>query len=94
MRLMEELEEKQRVQEEQEKLHKKHDVEDENIMIVEKSNMVKFSVKTVSSIIRTAATIALLVLAAIGLISILYPAPRNELLNIYHDTIQQLKSLF
>lgn len=75
----------------QEILHQKYSV-DENMVVVEKSNMVKFFIRSLGIGIHVLATIILLVLAAIGLLALLYPDTRNGLYQIYQQIIDQLKS--
>lgn len=87
---VEALEEEYKQEEEQKKLHKKHNIENEDVVVVEKSNMLKFSVNTVSSIIRTLSAILLIILATIGLISLVYPATRKQLIMIAQQVIEQL----
>ena len=53
---------------EQEELKQKHNLETDKV-VVEKSNMVKFTVNTVKEIIRTLASILVFILAAIGLVA-------------------------
>lgn len=71
---------------EQERLRKKHHVEDEGIVVVEKNNMVKFLIRNLARLIRIFATILLFTLATIGLLALVYPNVRIELLQV----IQQI----
>ena len=75
---------------EQEELKQKHQLETDKI-IIEKNNMVKFTVNTVKDGIRLLATILVFVLAAIGLIGLIYPEPRQELWEVGKDIYLQLK---
>lgn len=93
-RFMEAIEEEEIRQQEQERLHAKHNIEDENIVIVEKSNMIKFSVKSIASLIRAGATIILLCLAAIGLLCIIYPETRQAFQEVMQQLINQLSCFF
>lgn len=81
-------------EQEQKVLHKKHNIEDENVIVVEKSNMTKFLISTIGGVIRTFATIVLLILAVIGLTAIIYPEPRADMIDILFDLIKQIKHLF
>lgn len=67
---------------------------DENVVIVEKSNTVKFLIKTGIALIRIAVAITIFLLAVIGLISLVYPDTRHELgrqgLQIYRDLLRLL----
>lgn len=80
--------------EEQKKLKKKYDIEDPNIKVVEKSNMVKFTIKTIKGIIYVLCTIVIITLAIIGLAALCYESPRAELLIIMSDTIEHIKTSF
>lgn len=71
-------EEKQR-EEEQRRLHEKHKIQDENLIVVEKNNMLKFLIRTTGRIIRYVATAAVFILAAVGLLALIYPEIRGEL---------------
>ena len=79
-----------RQQQEQEKkqneLKSKHHIDDPNVVVVEKSNMAKFTVKTVTTALRTVANILLVLLA-------IYPETRTGLLEIWKDTIDNLSHL-
>lgn len=81
-------------EQEQKVLHEKHNIEDENVIVVEKSNMTKFLISTVGGVIRTFATVVLLILAVIGLAAIIYPEPRADMIDILFDLIKQIKHLF
>ena len=76
---------------EQEELKQKHNLETDKI-VVEKSNMVKFTVNTVKDIIRTVANILLFILAAIGIVHIVYPEPRQALIGVWQEVYMQLKT--
>lgn len=88
--LVTEIKDRQEKKLQQDKLHQKYNLKEENIVIVEKSNSLKFTVRIFSSFIRLLAIIVILVLAAIGLAAIFYPGPRHELYQILQDIIQQL----
>lgn len=77
----------------QQKLHARHNIEDENVIVVEKSNMIKFSVKTISSLLRVAATILILVLATVGLLCLVYPDTREQMVNILRELEGQFARL-
>lgn len=75
----------------QEKLRKEYNISDENIKVVEKKTTFKFVVNLLISFGKLLATIALLVLAAVGLTCLLYPAPRAEFLVIFDEVLGSLK---
>ena len=66
-------------EQEQKRLRKKHHVEEEGLLIVERDNLLKFFVRCLASMVRIGATIFLFLLAAIGLVSLVYPEVRQEL---------------
>lgn len=76
----------------QEKLLKKHNLEKENVVIVEKANVFKFIIKTLINIIKIAGSIILIILATIGLIGLIYPETRNAYYEIYNSIVNQFIS--
>ena len=91
--LLKEFEEEEAFREKQEKLKAKHDIEDENVVVVEKTNFAKFSVTTLIRLIKLIATILILALAAIGLTALLYPECRMALFSIFNATANQANSM-
>ena len=89
-----EAKEELRQEQEQERLHQKYQEEDPDVMIVEKSHLVKFLIRTAGKVIRTLSVIALLVFAAAGLLALVYPDTREGLYKIYEEIIQQLQQFF
>ena len=77
---------------EQIRLKKKHQIDQENVVVVEKSNTYKFTIKTIISFIKLIATVTLLILAVIGLTTLVYPTLRQELLTIFLDVFDQFKN--
>ncbi len=93
--LRREVREKQELAAEQSFLKKKHGIaQDQEVVVVEKSNMVKFLLRYLGFGIRLAATILLLFLAFIGLVAIVYPEPRMDLLTIFQNVQKDLFSFF
>ena len=88
--LIQEYEEQLQEEANQEKLREKYDVPDENVKIVEKKTTLQFLVRTAGVIIRTIFGAALIALAAAGLIAMIYPAPRAELLIVLLDAWNQI----
>lgn len=87
--LIQEYEEQLREEAAQEKLREKYDVPD-NVKIVEKKTTLQFIVRTAGVIIRTAFGALMIVLAAAGLIAIIYPQPRAELFSVLLDAWKQI----
>lgn len=78
---------------EQEKLRKKHQVSDEEVLIVEKTNMVKFLVRCMARLIQITARIILFVLAAVGVIALLYPDVRVELFQVFQQILTDIRQM-
>lgn len=74
-----EVQEEKKREEEQRRLHEIHGIQDENLIVVEKNNMLKFLIRTVGRIIRYVATAVVFVLAAVGLLALIYPEVRGAL---------------
>lgn len=83
--LVEKIEEEQAEERHQRQLKSKHGIEDENVVVVEKFSLTKFFTKTFIALIKTLATIALLILAAIGIIALIYDEVRMPLFDILKD---------
>lgn len=91
--LLREIREEKEQEQQQKELQQKYNLNEKNIMIVEKNNTIKFLLTTFFRLIKCLATIILLVLSSIGLLSLIYPEIRSPLLNVLNDLFQQLKSL-
>lgn len=91
--LLKEIREEKEQELHQEELHQKYNLSEKNIMIVEKNNTIIFLLTTFFRLIKCLATIILLALSSIGLLSLIYPEIRSPLLNVLNDLFQQLKSL-
>lgn len=81
------IEREQKSKEEQRKLHKKYKEVDGDVVIKEKGNLIEY-------VLRTTANIALAILAAIGLLAIIYKEPRMELISVIKETIKQVMGMF
>lgn len=92
--LVSQIKEQQEFEKQQKELKRKHRIDEKNVIVVEKSNMTKFLIRTIGNVVRISATILILILASIGLTTLLYPQIRNELLIIFHQIIEQLVSFF
>lgn len=77
---------------EQIRLKKKHQINQENVVVVEKSNTYKFTIKTIIAFIKLIATVTLLILAVIGLTTLVYPTLRQEFLTTFLDVFDQFKN--
>ena len=93
-KLVQDIRNEQETAVKQEALRKQHGIQDEHVIIVEKSNMVKFTVRQITAIIKFVTTALLLTLAAIGLLSLIYPNIRSELLIVLSQYYEYLKLYF
>lgn len=73
---------KEEDQREQLRLRKKYNIP-ENIHVVEKNNFLKLLLKCFRNVVKLVSTIIIVLLAFMGLTSIVYPNVRSELLKIY-----------
>lgn len=89
-RLGEKAEDKRIFEEEQKKLKQKYKINEDGIIHVKKKRLSEVLLGACSSMIRMAATMTLLGLSAVGLIALIYTAPRIELGNILQETLEQL----
>lgn len=77
----------------QESLKEKYDIAPEKeVVVVEKANTFKFTIRTFATVIKILATIILLGLAFVGIVALVYPAPRAELIKIFELVQEQLQS--
>lgn len=89
-KLVAEIKEEIQFKENQKNLKEKHHIEDPNVVVIEKNNFIKFFIQTGARILRMTATIVLLFLSVIGLVTLVYPSLRSDLLLIVKDVQKQL----
>lgn len=65
---------------------------DENVVIVERSHLVKFLIRTLGLTVHTLTMLTVAALAFIGLAALIYPEPRKELLYVWQEIISQLEN--
>ena len=92
--LAKEVREEEAFNSKQSKLKEKYNVADKDVIVVERNNLIKFFVKTIGVIIRIFLWIVFLSLAAVGIIALVYPIPRKEVINVFHEALIQLKMFF
>ena len=80
-------------QDKQQRLKEKHKIQDEHIVVVEKSNMTKFTVKMAVRLKKRPASICLLVLAAIGLTTLIFPDTREAFTSIFYQAVSDTETL-
>lgn len=64
------------------RIKQKHHIIDENVVVVEKSNTLKFIIRILVLFLKTAAWITLIILAAVGILCLVYPETRWALFDI------------
>lgn len=74
----------------QTQLKEKHGISRDNVIVVEKANTFKFTVKSLAALIRLIAAIIMVILAVIGLAALIYPGPRQELSIIFLESFKQV----
>ena len=67
------------------RIKQKHHITDENIVVVEKSNTLKFLIRITVLLLKTAAWILLIILAAVGILCLVYPETRRALFDIVSE---------
>lgn len=88
--LMQEVKKRKEKEVEQKELKEKYNIQEEDVLIVEKSNWLKFFLGVLAGILEKGCMILILILAAIGLIACLYPQSRETLLLIMKDIQRQV----
>lgn len=74
----------------QTKLRQKHNINNENVVVVEKNNTFKFIVRVFIIIIKATAGIALITLAAIGIYTLAEPELRALFFNFLNQAISNI----
>lgn len=77
--LVEQMKQEEREKEHQESLKERYDIE-EDVVVVEKTNTIKFLLKTVLGGARLIIAILVFILALIGLTALIYPDSRSLLI--------------
>lgn len=74
------------------RLKKEHGLMDQEVVIVEKSHILKFLIRVLADAVRTIAAVIIAGLAFLGIAALVYPGPRRELFLIWLDILRQLQS--
>ena len=77
--LVEQMKQEEREKEHQESLKERYDIE-EDVVVVEKTNTIKFLLKTMLGGVRLIIAILVFILALIGLTALIYPDSRSLLI--------------
>lgn len=92
--LVAEYQEKLEYEQHQAELKKKHNIESEDVVVVEKDDKIKFFIRLLISFIKTTSAICITILAALGILSLIYPAIRSELITQLFLIKDQVLSYF
>lgn len=79
--------------EEQEKLKERHNIKDENVVVVEKKTTIQFVVTILIATLKTAAVVCILILATLGLLAMIYPNPRLEMITVLQTILSDACSM-
>ena len=91
--LLKQAKEKKKNIQQQIHMHEKYHIQDENKIVVEKNNMLKFFIKSLASVIRIACWIVLIVLAAVGLMALIHPDMRAILIQNMYSIFSEIRNL-
>lgn len=91
--LAQQLNQERAFEKEQQKLKEKHHIEDENVVVVEQKSIFRFLIKILISGLKTAATIAILICATLGLLAMIYPEPREAILQVLQTIVEDGKAM-
>ena len=86
--LVQEYKHAQQEKAEQERLRREHHISDSSVMVIEKD-----SIRICGRVMQIAAAILLVILAAIGILSLIYPEPRAAMLTLFQDMWHHVQSL-
>lgn len=84
------FEEQKREEEEQQELRQKYDVDDDKVVKVVKLTPGQYAIKTIGDVIRKTALTMSAILAGVGVLALVYPAPRHEMWKILQDIFHQI----
>ncbi len=77
----------------QEILHRRYDIDDEDVVVVEKNHFIKFFITLFIRTVQFVALLCIFCLTAAGILALVYPEPRRELLEILEHTIWEITDL-
>jgi len=77
----------------QKQLKEKNRIEDENVIVIEKSNITKYIINLIIALLKKICIVMLLILSFVGLIAVIYPEPRELLYSIAIEIQQELMVL-
>ena len=74
-------------------LKDKYNIQDPDVVVVEKSNMIKFLIRLITSLLRLLCILTVFGLAVCGLLALVYPEPRTALIQVLYTIFKQLFSM-
>ena len=77
----------------QERLRHEHGIQDSSVVVVERNTSFISLLRLIGRTIQVIASILLVTLAAIGALSLLYPAPRAEMMVLFSQIWDHLTTL-
>lgn len=89
--LVKEVKREEENRKKQKKLREKFDIL-KDVVIVEKTNTFKFLVNVTGGVIKTAVLIIIFLLTVIGIVSLVFPVSRNELIHQFMITMKELRN--
>lgn len=91
--LVKDIQKEKEFEKEQQNLKEKYSLDvSDDVVVVEKTNAYKFTVKMLVNAFKALATICLLVMATIGLITLIYPNSRNAFFDIMSSIYRELST--
>lgn len=72
----------------QQDLHTKYDIEDSDVIIKETTNMSKFLIKNIKGLLKLCFDVLITLLAAIGILSLVYENIRVELFEVLDEALR------
>ena len=87
------VEEEIEKEQEQKRLREKHQISDEQVLIVEKDDLAKFLIRTGIAAVKLIITITILSLAVLGLLALTYPVPREALFQVLAEILSEFRHL-
>lgn len=86
-----EYEEELQEQAEQSELREKYDVDDDKTVKIVKPSAAQFTIATVKEILRIIVAVIFLIFFGIGVLAIIYPGPRSEMLILFQKILNELE---
>ncbi len=90
----EKIGEQQQFQKQQRYLKEKYDIpQTEDVIVKERSNTLKFTLKILTGAIKTIAAVLFICLAAIGILTLIYPQIREEFVTVIQAILGEVNNM-